>query len=279
MSDSSPVGSVVTLRRYPVKSMVGEDLQSVEVAENGLVGDRAYALVDRSTGHVVSAKRPKRWPGILLFGASFTTPPTRDHPHPPVRITLPDGSGYVSTEAGTLEEAVSGALGNPVALRSVAPRGASFQYHWPDEEGLVWDDRTYRDEITEHGTHPGTFFDSAVIHLLTTSTVTRFGELLAGSDVPSGRFRPNLVIRPSDTEPGFVEDGWVGKTLRIGDQMRVRITRRCIRCVMVNLAGDGFEADSRVLKATFEHNEGHAGIKGDVLEPGIIRVGDPVRIE
>ena len=49
------LGSVVALWRYPVKSMMGEELNRAEVTERGLVGDRAYALVDGTDGKVASA--------------------------------------------------------------------------------------------------------------------------------------------------------------------------------------------------------------------------------
>jgi uncharacterized protein YcbX len=42
------VGSVVGLWRYPVKSMMGEELDATEVDVHGVLGDRAHALVDRS---------------------------------------------------------------------------------------------------------------------------------------------------------------------------------------------------------------------------------------
>lgn len=40
------LGSVVSLCRYPVKSMMGEELNAADVTQRGLLGDRAYALVD-----------------------------------------------------------------------------------------------------------------------------------------------------------------------------------------------------------------------------------------
>ncbi len=58
MADESVVGSIVSLWRYPVKSMMGEELNATEVKESGLLGDRAYALVDAETGKIVSAKLP-----------------------------------------------------------------------------------------------------------------------------------------------------------------------------------------------------------------------------
>ena len=58
MATATQVGSVVSIWRYPVKSMMGEDLNAVDVTERGLLGDRTYALVDTSDGKVASAKNP-----------------------------------------------------------------------------------------------------------------------------------------------------------------------------------------------------------------------------
>jgi uncharacterized protein YcbX len=56
MATGQVVGSVAELWRFPVKSMRGERLPEAEVTERGVLGDRAYALVDTDTGRVVSAK-------------------------------------------------------------------------------------------------------------------------------------------------------------------------------------------------------------------------------
>ena len=64
-------GSVVTVWRYPVKSMMGEQLNDSSVTERGLAGDRAYALVDIETGKVVSAKNPRKWGNLFEFRAAF----------------------------------------------------------------------------------------------------------------------------------------------------------------------------------------------------------------
>src|SRR5438034_9735770 len=70
-------GSVVGLWRYPVKSMMGEELNSAEVGERGLVGDRRFAVVDASTGKVAGAKKPRKWGNFLDFGAAYVEPPER----------------------------------------------------------------------------------------------------------------------------------------------------------------------------------------------------------
>src|SRR5205809_1950033 len=99
MSNTAPieVGSVVSLWRYPVKSMMGEELNAAEVTDRGLLGDRAYALVDRSDGKVASAKNPRKWSQLFDFRAAFVDPPRPGAKLPPVRITLPEGT-VVSSE-------------------------------------------------------------------------------------------------------------------------------------------------------------------------------------
>src|SRR3990172_3801758 len=95
------VGHVVSLWRYPVKSMMGEELNSSEVTQRGLLGDRAYALVDSETGKVASAKNPRKWPRLFDFRAPFTDPPRKGEKLPPVRITLPDGTVCSSEQPDT----------------------------------------------------------------------------------------------------------------------------------------------------------------------------------
>ena len=54
-------GMVVSIWRYPVKSMMGEELNSSYLTERGLTGDRTYALIDQNTGKVASTKNPREW--------------------------------------------------------------------------------------------------------------------------------------------------------------------------------------------------------------------------
>jgi len=101
MNDEYVVGSVLSILRYPVKSMMGEELTVADVMEGGLVGDRAYALIDNSTGKIASAKNPRKWARLFDCHASFIEPPRKSHPMPPVRIMLPDGSNIRSDQQNT----------------------------------------------------------------------------------------------------------------------------------------------------------------------------------
>jgi hypothetical protein len=71
------VGSVVSVWRYPVKSMQGEEINGADITDRGILGDRAYALMDRTTGHIASAKHPRKWSKLLECRGAFVEPPQR----------------------------------------------------------------------------------------------------------------------------------------------------------------------------------------------------------
>ncbi len=275
--DATVVGRVRSLHRFPVKSMAGEDLTAADVTATGLRGDRGYALVDRETGRVISAKNPRRWPGLLDYRARFAAPLDGRAELPAVLITGPDGTSVSSAAGPALDDLLSTRFGRPVTLTSGPVGGARFEYHWPDQPNLRYQGRLYRDEVTEHEMPAGTFFDSGILHLLTSASLAELGARVPGSRFESGRYRPNIVVETGGR--GFVENDWVGRVVRIGDAVRAMIVKRCIRCVMVNLGQPGLGPDPAVLAAAFEHNDGHVGVKGDVVATGVVRVGDPVVLE
>ena len=118
-------GSVSSLWRYPVKSMVGEELTATEVTEQGLLGDRAYAVVDCGDGKAATAKNPRKWPTLFAFRAAFVEPPRSTASLPPVRITLPDGSAAMSQQRD-IDRILSHALNRSVTL-TAAPRNRAIE--------------------------------------------------------------------------------------------------------------------------------------------------------
>jgi len=179
------LGSVVSLWRYPVKSMMGEELNGAEVTERGLLGDRAYALLDSSTAKVVSAKNPRKWPNLFDFRAAFVEPPRTGEKIPPIRIALPNGTTLTS-EQRELNQVLTNALGRAVTLATATPETASLEEYWPDMEGLA-----HRETVTDEAIPAGTFFDLAVAHVLTTATLDRLRDLYPQGRFEVRRFRPN----------------------------------------------------------------------------------------
>ena len=267
------LGSVVSLWRYPVKSMMGEELNGAEVTERGLLGDRAYALLDSSTAKVVSAKNPRKWPNLFDFRAAFVEPPRKGEKIPPVRIALPNGT-ILTSEQRELNQVLTNALGRAVTLATATPETPSLEEYWPDMEGLA-----HRETVTDEAIPAGTFFDLAVTHVLTTATLDRLRDLYPQGRFEVRRFRPNIVVQPSSGDKTFVENAWIGHTLAIGDQVRLNITGPCPRCVMTTLSQGDLPRDPGILRTAAQHNQVNVGVYAAVVRGGTIRRRDPLKLE
>ena len=265
-------GSVVSLWRYPVKSMMGEELNATYVTERGLLGDRAYALIDPSNGKIASAKNPRKWGKLFDFRAAFGEPPSTGEKIPPLRITLPDGT-MVTSEQSDLNQILSNVLGREVTLGTAAPEAPSLEEYWPDMDGLA-----HRETITDESMPSGTFFDLAVIHVLTTATIDRLRELYPQGRFEVQRFRPNIVVELASGEKNFAEDAWIGHTLAVGNEVRLSITGPCPRCVMTTLPQGDLPRDPGILRTAAQHNQVNVGVYGALLQSGTIRRGDPVAL-
>lgn len=279
---------VVSLWRYPVKSMAGEELDAVEVTARGLTGDRAYALVDTATKKVGSAKSVKKFGELLKCRAEFVAAPQpatagRPEARPPaVRITLPDGAVLVSDQPDAAA-ALAAAFGPQVSLVSTAPDGLMLEF----AAGTLGGQHAETTEAPlSSAAPPGTFFDLACVHLLTTATLRRLQEAYPEGQFAVQRFRPNLVVE-CPGESGFVENAWVGRTVSIGPELVLRVSIPCARCVMTTLPRADLPHDPGILRTAAQHNRldrgeygrlACVGVYADVVKPGRIRRGDPVRL-
>ncbi|MDQ4144367.1 MAG: MOSC domain-containing protein [Actinomycetota bacterium] len=294
MSDA--VGTVKAVWRFPVKSMLGERLDAAELTEGGLVGDRAYALVDVESGKVVSAKQPRLWPDLFGCRARFVEPPVQGASTPPVRITFPDGNS-VTSDSLDVDDTLSGFFGRKVTLASAAPADFTIDQYHPDIEEL--DPAGHRDTTTEtklgsalfdeigapSPVPAGSFFDVFPVSVLTTSTIDRLTELRPESRFDERRFRMNVIVKTN--EGGFVENGWLGREVEVGNGVRIKLTMPDPRCVMPTLAQEDLPRDNEVLRTLVRHNKLEipgaglypcAGVYGVIEAAGTIREGDAVSI-
>jgi uncharacterized protein YcbX len=295
MSASEPVGTIGALWRFPVKSMQGEQLEAADVAEGGVVGDRAYALVDRETGKVASAKHPRVWPNLLACRAAFVEPPRGGDEPTPVRIRLADGKS-VRSDAAEVDAVLSDFCGREVTLARAAQNGYTIDQYHPDEEH--YDPDGHRDEVvearlgaaffTERGlpsaVPEGSFFDLYPVSVLTTSTLGRLDELEPQSRFDARRFRMNAIV---DTPAsGFVENEWVGHKLLIGDEVELEVALPDPRCVMPSLEQEDLPSDPNILKSLVRHNRIEVagalypcvGVYAVTEATGTIRRGDRVTL-
>ena len=157
-------------------------------------------------------------------------------------LVFPDGRTMSASDAG-IHAALSVALGQPVTLA--------------------------RESEVPH-------FDSGAIHILTTASLAWLKQALPEARADERRFRPNLLLDGAGSGP--VEQQWPGRILEVGDRLKLRITDATERCRMVTLGQSELPEDQRVLREIAQRLDAQFGVYAEVLAPGEVRVGDPVRL-
>lgn len=284
--------TIAALSRFPVKSMLGEQPMSVEIGTSGIVGDRAWGVLDVATGKVASAKHPDLWAPLLQLRASYADRPGAGRA---VRVDFGDGDVVDSGDAD-IDARLSKVVGREVRLLSEVPSSAVYDEEWPEVDGLAPSEfiahtRTGR-SVTGRDLSslpvgmlaPGTFQDVAPLTLLTTASLRAAAALHPDGDWDPRRFRsPVLIDVEGDT---FVEQEWVGRRVRLGD-VEVEVAAPAPRCVMVTLAQQDLPADADVLRTLARHNRldvmgtgryACLGVYASVVTPGAVSVGAPVEV-
>lgn len=232
----TPLGTVHEIWRYPVKSMQGERLEKCAIDPGGLIGDRGWALRDEQAGKTCSAKQ--HWK-LLLCSARYLEEPTETNiPH--VEITLPDGSTCRSDQNDTAEK-LSNYLERPVTLAPPQPAG--------------------------------NYFDVGPYHLLTTASINALRTLLPESKIDCRRFRPNILIQTPPSTIGFVEFGWTGSAIRLGD-ITMTAGGPVPRCGMTSSPQPNLPKDPEVIGTLISETDKKLGIYSCTGHSGIIQVGD-----
>ena len=239
--------------------MGGERLDEALVLNGGIIGDRAYAIIDPTNGKVASAKHPRKWAKLLEFSATYVEPPDSNSPTPPVRISLPNGTEILSDQ-GDPNASLSEELDRPAVLTTTRPESISLERVDPllgeesilDIGGLMME---------------GRFADYAAIHLLTTATLSRLAQLGPESNFDVKRFRPNVLIETAEDQVGFLENAWVGRTVAIGDEVRLRVTDPSPRCSIPTLARNDLNKDPNILRTIAAHNNVAVPVMDGALFP------------
>lgn len=281
----SAAGAVAELWRFPVKSMLGERVDALDVTSAGIVGDRAYGILDPATGKVASAKHPKLWPSLFGCRARFLAPPTRDV-LPPALMVLADGT-QVRTDAPDVDAALSAFLGREVRLITASPQEYLIDEFRPEQGGVV--DQPLGAALFAALGMPspvpeGALVDLFPVSVLTTSSLRYLNDFTPDAAWDARRFRMNVIVETA--EDGPIENGWTGSTLAIGDAVTLTVTMPTPRCVMTNLALEELPRDPQILKTIGAHNRldlpgiGRYPCLGGYAVPagtGQIRIGDVVR--
>ncbi|HEV7886511.1 MAG TPA: MOSC N-terminal beta barrel domain-containing protein [Acidimicrobiales bacterium] len=261
------MATVLRLGRYPVKSFQGETLDSADVTDRGVPGDRRWAVVDQATGKALSAKRE----GRLLAAEARTDPRSGRGPDGgTVIVRLPDGREHEAGDPG-LDKAASAWLDRDVRVeqaRDDVPRVYEFNISSEDESSPLLDIPC----------PTGTFLDLAAVHILTTASLRAIAALYPDGAWELPRFRPTVVVEADGDE--FVEDEWIGRAVRIGGAGGVVLNpfMPTVRCTMTTRAQLGLPRDLDIAKTVNRQHGGSLGIYCTVVEPGRVSVGDALTV-
>lgn len=278
---------LIDIYRYPVKSMGGGSVSSVELGEWGIPGDRAWAVKDEKRGNI---KAGKRFPQLMAMNANFISEPGEES-SPAVTITLPDDQ-QVRSDDPDINARLSEAIGSPVSLWPLLPKDELEHYRrtppppgtdmeaanrelfarTPDEP--LPDLSGFPKALFEYESPPGTYFDAFPLLLMTTGSIKAMKAQTAGSNYDMRRFRPNLVIDMADD---FAENHWVGQEMKLGTAV-IKIEMACPRCVMTTHGFRDLPKDPSVMRELVKHNDGNLGVYCNVTTPGKVSVGDVLEL-
>jgi uncharacterized protein YcbX len=280
------LGTLSAIHRYPVKSMLGETLASARLGEQGIPGDRAWALRDELRGGIQGGKK---LPGLMGCAARYLAPPD-EGPAPAPEISLPDGTRFLASDPDAARR-IGETIGREVTLWPIVPAENAEHYRRPapDHPDLVEELRAifgrepgeplpdigkFPPEILANQTPPGTYFDAFPLLLLSRQSLASLQRAAEESRIDVRRFRPNLVLDAPGDRP-FPEQDWIGRSLRIGSA-RLEIALECPRCVMTTHGFADLPKDPRIMRSLVKEAGGNLGVYARVSVPGEVRTGDRI---
>jgi uncharacterized protein YcbX len=276
---------VTAIYRYPVKSMAGQSLTTTDLTENGIPGDRAWAIKDNDRGGIHGGKR---FPVLMSCAARFLEDPTAQSPSKASEITFPDGSTHRTSDAD-INDKLSALVDASVSLWPIVPKEQLDHYRrvsdlsadreaelravfarTPDEP--LPDLSQFPAELFEYESPPGTYFDAYPLLIMSSRALASMQASSDESIFDVRRFRPNIVVE-TDDKGGFPEDAWAGNVLNIGTA-QLKIEMPCPRCIMTTHPFAELPKDPTIMRSLVRENGGNLGVYATVVNPGSISVGD-----
>ncbi len=236
-------GTVLSLYRWPVKSMGGEAVDVLAVDERGAAGDRAHVVVERRGGQEERTLTARQAPRLLAWRAGYGLSAAAELPVddvPAAMVEAPDGR-RLRWDAPELEAALSTDLRRDVRLE----RDLGLRQDLP-----------------------------ASLLVTVESTRRAVGRAL-GRDLDLRRTRTNIHVA-LDAEP-YAEEGWEGERIRIGPGA-LDLLHPCERCVIPTRDPETQERWPELLRWLTREHAGRFGINARAVGPATLRIGDRVEL-
>jgi len=258
----SVIGKVDSVWRYPVKSMRGEELDEAFAGFSGIYGDRLFAFKSSASpkGFPYFTAREQR--RLLQYRPHFRYP---DKAARPINLTEAESMGANPVSADPSE----------LMIDVETPNGKMLGIDDPDLMDMLRTDIDQKHQLTLMRSERA-LTDCRPVSIFSLQSARQLAEE-TGKPIDKRRFRANVYVDLT-SGGGFAENDFVGRSLRIGPKVVVKILERDARCVMITLDPDTTEKTPEILKKVAQAHEGMAGVYGAVMVEGMLHKGDPVQV-
>jgi uncharacterized protein YcbX len=258
----SIIGNVDSLWRYPVKSMRGEELDEAFAGFSGIYGDRLFAFKSSASPKgfpYLTAREQRR---LLQYRPHFRYP---DKAARPINLTEAESMGANPVSADPSE----------LMIDVETPNGKTLGIDDPDLMDMLRTDIDQKHQLTLMRSERA-LTDCRPVSIFSLQSAQQLAEE-TGKPIDKRRFRANVYVDLT-SGGGFAENDFVGRSLRIGPKVVVRILERDARCVMITLDPETTEKTPEILKKVAQAHEGMAGVYGAIMLEGMLHKGDPVEV-
>ncbi|WP_380169221.1 MOSC domain-containing protein [Jannaschia sp. R86511] len=264
---------VAALGLSPLKGGSAHHPDRLLLAAHGVVGDRRFCCVDPAARRVL---RTVENPALLALRVQVHDPGTGPSTDPGTALTL-----HVPGRA-------------PVTA-PVVPAGRLRADYWGREPELTLLDGPWADLLSAHlgrrvvlaEAAPRDVVYAGGVTVVTTSSLREVARRAGLDPAPDDlladaeRWRANVVVDTGDA-PAFVEDAWVGGSLRLGGA-RLQVRAGVPRCAVVRLrprhgAREGWDPLGLLVPDRLRDQEVVFGLDAEVQQPGDMAVGAPVEV-
>ena len=258
----SIIGKVDSLWRYPVKSMRGEELDEAFAGFSGIYGDRLFAFRSSASPKGFPYLTAREQQKLLQHRPRFRNP---DKAARPVNLAEAESMGANPVSADLTE----------LMVDVETPGGEILAIDDPALIGTLRNGIDQKHQLTLMRSERA-LTDCRPVSIFSLQSARQLAEE-TGTPVDKRRFRANIYVDLTSAK-GFAENEFVGRSVRIGPKVVVRILERDPRCMMITLDPDTGEKTPTLLKKVAQAHDGMAGVYGAVLVEGTLRKGDPVEV-
>ena len=248
--------TVDSINIAPVKSLGLAHPDKVRVESEGIIEDRRILLAD-ANGTVLTQRQVGP---MVQVKADYTAEPEW------LRLRFPNGSAMEDpVEVG--DKVTTRIFGRAVAGRIVTGKwDVALSDFCGQPLSLIRSDL------------PGQCYDEFPVSILSQTSVENLDKLGHGSVTITGkRFRPNFLL--AGCQP-HEEDTWLGRVIRIGDDLLLRVVARDPRCAITTHDPETGARDVDTLRLILSYRPNprapYFGVYGIVERPGDVSLGDQV---